>query len=72
MTDIHDPIFVAELVELAESVQIELDAIHHEVYDLGNALDTLRRKLINVCENLADVLGERPAPLTLEFEEVDR
>ena len=72
MTDMHDPIFVAELVELAESVQIELDAIHHEVYDLGNALDTLRRKLINVCENLADVLGERPAPLTLEFEEVDR
>ena len=67
-----DPIFVAELVELAESVQIELDAIHHEVYDLGNALDTLRRKLINVCENLADVLGERPVPAVLEFEEVDR
>ena len=72
MTDIHDPIFVAELVELAESVQIELDAIHHEVYDLGNALDTLRRKLINVCENLADVLGERLVPAVLEFEEVDR
>lgn len=72
MTDMHDPIFVAELVELAESVQIELDAIHHEVYDLGNALDTLRRKLINVCENLADVLGERPVPAVLEFEEVDR
>ena len=72
MTDISDPIFVAELVELAESVQIELDAIHHEVYDLGNALDTLRRKLINVCENLADVLGERPVPAVLEFEEVDR
>ncbi len=70
--NISDPTYVAELVELAESVQIELDAIHHEVYDLGNALDTLRRKLINVCENLADVLGERPVPTVLEFEEVDR
>lgn len=70
--NISDPTYVAELVELAESVQIELDAIHHEVYDLGNALDTLRRKLINVCENLADVLGERPVPAVLEFEEVDR
>lgn len=58
----------AELAELLESVQLELDAIHHEVYDLGNALDLLRRKLVNVCENLADVLGEPPAPeLVLEL-----
>ena len=72
MTDISDPTYVAELRELAESVQIELNAIAGDLFDRIGDLETLRRKINNIGENLADLLGERPAPAVLEFEEVDR
>ena len=48
---ISDFTLAAELRELAESVQLEVDAITVD-------LETIRRKLVNVCENLADVLEE--------------
>lgn len=67
-----DPTDYAELRELAESVQIELDAIAGDLFDRIGDLETLRRKINNIGENLADLLGERPAPAVLEFEEVDR
>ena len=69
MRDISDPTYVAELVEFAESMQIELDAIHHELFDLGNQLDTQRRKLINIGENLAELLDARTVSVVIE--EVD-
>ena len=72
MKDISDPTYVAELVEFAESVQIELDRIAGDLFDHCVALETLRRKINNIGENLADLLGERPVPAVLEFEEVDR
>lgn len=67
-----DPTEYAELRELAESVQIELDAIAGDLFDRIGDLETLRRKLNNIGENLAELLGERPVPAVLEFEEVDR
>lgn len=67
-----DPTDYAELRELAESVQIELDAIAGDLFDRIGDLETLRRKINNIGENLADLLGERPVPAVLEFEEVDR
>ena len=67
-----DPTDYAELRELAESVQIELDAIAGDLFDLCVDLEALRRKINNIGENLADLLGERPVPAVLEFEEVDR
>ena len=67
-----DPTDYAELRELAESVQIELDAIVGDLFDRIGDLETLRRKINNIGENLADLLGERPVPTVLEFEEVDR
>lgn len=67
-----DPTDYAELRELAESVQIELDAIAGDLFDRIGDLETLRRKINNIGENLADLLGERPVPIVLEFEEVDR
>ena len=67
-----DPTDYAELRELAESVQIELDAIAGDLFDRIGDLETLRRKINNIGENLADLLGERPVPPVLEFEEVDR
>ena len=67
-----DPTDYAELRELAESVQIELDAIAGDLFDRIGDLETLRRKINNIGENLADLLGERPVPTVLEFEEVDR
>ena len=71
MRDISDPTYVAELVEFAESMQIELDAIHHELFDLGNQIDLQRRKLINIGENLAELLDARPVPVAIDFDEVD-
>jgi hypothetical protein len=70
--DISDPTYVAELVEFAESMQIELDAIAGDLFDRIGDLETLRRKLNNIGENLADLLGERARPAVLDFEEVDR
>lgn len=70
--NISDPTAAAELHELAESVQIELDAIAGDLFDRIGDLETLRRKINNIGENLADLLGERPVPAVLEFEEVDR
>lgn len=67
-----DPTEYAELRELAESVQIELDAIAGDLFDRIGDLETLRRKINNIGENLAELLGERPVPAVLEFEEVDR
>ena len=67
-----DPTDYAELRELAESVQIELDAIAGDLFDRIGDLETLRRKINNIGENLADLLGERPVPTVLKFEEVDR
>ena len=67
-----DPTEYAELRELAESVQIELDAIAGDLFDRIGDLETLRRKLNNIGENLAELLGERVRPAVLEFEEVDR
>ena len=67
-----DPTDYAELRELAESVQIELDAIAGDLFDRIGDLETLRRKINNIGENLADLLGERAVPAVLEFEEVDR
>ena len=67
-----DPTEYAELRELAESVQIELDAIAGDLFDRIGDLETLRRKLNNIGENLAELLGERPVPAVLKFEEVDR
>ena len=67
-----DPTDYAELRELAESVQIELDAIAGDLFDRIGDLETLRRKINNIGENLADLLGERPVPAVLQFEEVDR
>ena len=67
-----DPTDYAELRELAESVQIELDAIAGDLFDRIGDLETLRRKINNIGENLAELLGERPVPAVLEFEEVDR
>jgi hypothetical protein len=69
---VTDPTDYAELRELAESVQIELDAIAGDLFDRIGDLETLRRKINNIGENLADLLGERPVPAVLEFEEVDR
>jgi hypothetical protein len=69
---VTDPTDYAELRELAESVQIELDAIAGDLFDRIGDLETLRRKINNIGENLADLLGERPVPTVLEFEEVDR
>lgn len=67
-----DPTEYAELRELTESIQIELDAIAGDLFDRIGNLETLRRKINNIGENLADLLGERPVPAVLEFEEVDR
>ena len=67
-----DPTEYAELRELTESVQIELDAIAGDLFDRIGDLETLRRKLHNIGENLAELLGERVRPAVLEFEEVDR
>ena len=67
-----DPTEYAELRELTESVQIELDAIAGDLFDRIGDLETLRRKLNNIGENLAELLGERARPAVLEFEEVDR
>ena len=67
-----DPTEYAELRELAESVQLELDAIAGDLFDRIGDLETLRRKINNIGENLAELLGERPVPAVLEFEEVDR
>ena len=67
-----DPTEYAELRELAESVQIELDAIAGDLFDRIGDLETLRRKINNIGENLADLLGERVRPAVLDFEEVDR
>ena len=67
-----DPTEYAELRELTESVQIELDAIAGDLFDRIGDLETLRRKLNNIGENLAELLGERVRPAVLEFEEVDR
>jgi len=69
---VTDPTEYAELRELAESVQIELDAIAGDLFDRIGDLETLRRKINNIGENLAELLGERPVPAVLEFEEVDR
>ena len=67
-----DPTEYAELRELAESVQIELDAIAGDLFDRIGDLETLRRKLNNIGENLAELLGERVRPAVLDFEEMDR
>ena len=67
-----DPTEYAELRELAESVQIELDAIAGDLFDRIGDLETLRRKLNNIGENLAELLGERVRPAVLNFEEMDR
>ena len=67
-----DPTEYAELRELTESVQIELDAIAGDLFDRIGDLETLRRKLNNIGENLAELLGERVRPAVLDFEEVDR
>ena len=67
-----DPTEYAELRELAESVQIELDAIAGDLFDRIGDLETLRRKINNIGENLAELLGERVRPAVLDFEEVDR
>ena len=67
-----DPTEYAELRELAESVQIELDAIAGDLFDRIGDLETLRRKINNIGENLAELLDARPVPAVLEFEEVDR
>jgi hypothetical protein len=69
---VTDPTEYAELRELAETVQIELDAIAGDLFDRIGDLETLRRKLNNIGENLAELLGERVRPAVLEFEEVDR
>jgi len=69
---VTDPTEYAELRELAESVQIELDAIAGDLFDRIGDLETLRRKLNNIGENLAELLGERARPVVLDFEEVDR
>jgi hypothetical protein len=69
---VTDPTEYAELRELAESVQLELDAIAGDLFDRIGDLETLRRKINNIGENLAELLGERPVPAVLEFEEVDR
>jgi hypothetical protein len=70
--DISDPTYVAELRELAESMQIELHAIADDLFDRIGQLETLRRKLNNIGENLADLLGEHVRPEVLDFDEVDR
>ena len=67
-----DPTEYAELREFAESVQIELDAIAGDLFDRIGDLETLRRKLNNIGENLAELLGERVRPAVLDFEEMDR
>ena len=67
-----DPTEYAELREFAESVQIELDAIAGDLFDRIGDLETLRRKLNNIGENLAELLGERARPAVLDFEELDR
>jgi hypothetical protein len=69
---VTDPTEYAELRELTESVQIELDAIAGDLFDRIGDLETLRRKLHNIGENLAELLGERVRPAVLEFDEVDR
>jgi hypothetical protein len=69
---VTDPTEYAELREFAESVQIELDAIAGDLFDRIGDLETLRRKLNNIGENLAELLGERVRPAVLDFEEMDR
>jgi len=69
---VTDPTEYAELVEFAESVQIELDAIAGDLFDRIGDLETLRRKINNIGENLAELLGERVRPVVLDFEEMDR
>ena len=70
--NISDPTQAAELHEFAESALNELDAIQHTIFDLLGALETQRRKVTLIVEDLAELLDARPVPAVLEFEEVDR
>ena len=67
-----DPTNYAELHKFAESMLNELDAIQHTIFELLSALETERRKLTNIVEDLAELLDARAVPAVLEFEEVDR
>ena len=58
MKDISDPTYVAELVEFAETMLNELNAINTEWFMLTSQLDEERRKLTNLIENLSELLGE--------------
>lgn len=70
--NISDPTAAAELHEFSESTLNELDAIQHTIFELLSALETERRKLTNIVEDLAELLDARAVPAVLEFEEVDR
>ena len=72
MKDISDPTYVAELRELTESVQIELDAIAGDLFDRIGDLETLRRKLTNLEEGIAELTDHRPVQAVVVFEQVDR
>ena len=58
MRDISDPTYVAELDEFLESAFNELNAINAEWFMLTSRLDEERRKLANVIESVAELLGE--------------
>ena len=87
MKDISDPTYVAELVEFAETMLNELQAIRlrifdkanavakaavHELVDLSDQLMVQFRKLTLLEEELAELVDARPVPAVVEFEEVDR
>jgi hypothetical protein len=86
--DISDPTYVAELVEFAETMLNELQAIRLRIFDKANAVlhagvhelvglaDDLMveyRKLANLEEALAELVDARAVPAVVDtFEEVDR
>ena len=70
--NINDVLGVFASTGLPESTLNELDAIQHTIFELLSALETERRKLTNIVEDLAELLDARPVPAVLEFEEVDR
>lgn len=88
MKDISDPTYVAELVEFAETMLNELQAIRLRIFDKANAVldagvhelvglaDDLMveyRKLANLEEALAELVDARAVPAVVDtFEEVDR
>jgi hypothetical protein len=88
LLDVADVEHFTEVSEFSESLLNELEAIQlslfdlasevaeaslHELYELSERVLVVRRKLVNVVENLADLHDARPQLVDdSTFEEVDR